>query len=339
MARPVRHGPIRWAGRAVSGRPSSPGGTGHRSVLPVMWMNTSSRFGSPTGVGETAAARGHGLGHRGHESGGLAVHQDPQTPPSGGRVVEALRLADPVEHADGTCQQRVAVGPGAGVDGAVEGALAGHVAHQRGRRVEGQQGAVVDDGHPVAQRGRLLHVVGGDHHRGARRPEFGHLLPEEQACRGVEARRRLVEEEHRRRVHEGPGDHHPLDLAAGEVVGPALGPVGQPELVEQGVGPPGPVGPGHAVVAGVEQQVLSDRQRPVEVVLLGHHAEHPAGADGVGHHVDARPQRPGPGGARCGRQVPMVVDLPAPFGAEEAEASPRPTRKLTPARESTAARG
>ena len=47
---------------------------------------------------------------------------------------------------------------------------------------------------------------------------------------------RLVEEQHRRRVHEGPGDHHALDLAAREVVGPAVAPVGQAELLEQLVG-------------------------------------------------------------------------------------------------------
>jgi hypothetical protein len=38
-------------------------------------------------------------------------------------------------------------------------------------------------------------------------------------------------------VHERAGDHHPLRLPAGEEVGLVAGPVEEPELVEQLVGP------------------------------------------------------------------------------------------------------
>src|SRR5580693_269710 len=50
-------------------------------------------------------------------------------------------------------------------------------------------------------------------------------------------------------VHEGPGDHHALDLTAREVVRPAAAPVTQPELLEQLVGQLLALSPRHAVIA------------------------------------------------------------------------------------------
>ena len=44
-------------------------------------------------------------------------------------------------------------------------------ADQLGRRAEGDDLAVVDDRHPVAQALGLVHVVGGEQHRAALRRE------------------------------------------------------------------------------------------------------------------------------------------------------------------------
>ena len=60
----------------------------------------------------------------------------------------------------------------------------------------------------------------------------------------------------------------------------------KPNWLEKLIRPGLPHGPRHPVIAGVEEQVLADRQRTVEVVLLGYHAQHAAGAHRVGGHVD-----------------------------------------------------
>ena len=48
--------------------------------------------------------------------------------------------------------------------------------------------------------------------------QLAQAIPDEEARRRIEARRRLVEEEHLGRVHERAGDHHALRLPTGEEV-------------------------------------------------------------------------------------------------------------------------
>ena len=120
-------------------------------------------------------------------------------------------------------------------------------------------------------------------------------------------------------MHEGAGDHHPLDLTARKVVGAAVGPVGQSELGQQLVGQGHPSRPWHPVIAGVEQEVLTHGQGAVEVVGLRDDTEHSSCSDRIADHINA-----GHGGAAVvGRtlvvRIPMVVVLPAPLGAQEAE--------------------
>ncbi len=97
------------------------------------------------------------------------------------------------------------------------------------------------------------------------------------------------------------------------------GPVGQAELVEELVGQLLAPRPRHPVIAGVEEQVLADRQRAVQIVLLGDHAEYPTGADRVGDHVDAGHAGPSPGGADPGGQDPDGRGLAGTVRSEEPE--------------------
>ena len=88
-----------------------------------------------------------------------------------------------------------------------------------------------------ASSGGLVHVVRRQDERHAALAQLAQAVPDEQARGRVEPGRRLVEEQHLRRVHQRAGDHHALRLAAGEEVGLVLGAVEQPELLEQLVGP------------------------------------------------------------------------------------------------------
>ena len=104
------------------------------------------------------------------------------------------------------------------------------------RGVEREQPPVVDDRHPLAELVGLFHVVRGEHDRLAVGVELADDVPQREAALRVEARGRLVEEQHVGLVHDRPRHHQPLRHAAGELVGAGIGPVGQAELLEQRAG-------------------------------------------------------------------------------------------------------
>ena len=93
---------------------------------------------------------------------------------------------------------------------------------QAGRRVEGDDPALVDDGDPVAELVGLLHVVRREEDRLPVDVELAEDLPQGDAALRVEAGGGLVEEQDRRPVHDRPGDHQPLGHAAGEGVDPGV---------------------------------------------------------------------------------------------------------------------
>ena len=79
-------------------------------------------------------------------------------------------------------------------------------------------GAVVahrEERGPVADAGRLLHVVGHDDDRVVL-AQLGHQLLDAEGRDGIERRRRLVHEDHLRVDRERPGDAQPLLLPARE---------------------------------------------------------------------------------------------------------------------------
>jgi hypothetical protein len=110
---------------------------------------------------------------------------------------------------------------------------------------------VIHDPDLVGQAGGLVHVVRGQEQR---HPAFAQLpepVPHEQPRGGVEPGGRLVEKQHLGLVHQRPGDHHALGLAAREQVGLDVAALAQSKLLEQLVG----AGLGHrgrnAVIRGV----------------------------------------------------------------------------------------
>ena len=139
---------------------------------------------------------------------------------------------------------------------------------QAAGRVVGDHLAVVHDRDPVAQAVGLEHVVRRQQERRPQLPQLDDPLPEEQPRLRVEPRRRLVEHEQLRLVHQRPGDHQPLGHPARVLVDLVGLPPAQAEPVEQLERPLAPVPPRRAEVGSVEGQVLERRQRPVEVAHL-----------------------------------------------------------------------
>jgi class 3 adenylate cyclase len=120
-------------------------------------------------------------------------------------------------------------------------------------------------------------------------------------------------------MHERAGDHHPLRLPSGEEVRLVARAVEQPELIEQLVGPLLAFARGDAVVSGVEDEVVADRDRPVEIALLGDDGQLPSRTHGIARDVD--PAEPRRAGSRpdAGRHHPHRRRLPRAIRAEQAE--------------------
>ena len=138
----------------------------------------------------------------------------------------------------------------------------------------------LDADHPVGQRHH--HRVVGGHQRG---DALGLHHPAQQrhhrqARLGVQLPGRLVGDQQPGRAGQGPGDRHPLLLAAGQLARPLLGVVGQADQVQQqldptlalrrrGRGPaaaarrrsPRPTAPGSARTSGTRTTTFSRRSR------------------------------------------------------------------------------
>ena len=125
--------------------------------------------------------------------------------------------------------------------------------------------------HPV---GQLRHpvIVGGDHHgppgagQVAQQPQDPLHLDVVQMGRG------LVGHHQRRIVGQGAGDGHPLLLPAGELGRTVVGPFGQPDHIEQYLGPvagPAPPDPGQPER---DDDVAQRREAGDEVEGLEDHA-------------------------------------------------------------------
>ena len=116
--------------------------------------------------------------------------------------------------------------------------------------------ALRDDRDPVAERVGLEHVVGRQQDRLARVGERGDRRAELARAHGVEADRRLVEEEHLRVVEQPAGDVqallHPARVTLGTLVLPAL----EPDELEQLVDPRLLDLRGHSVELGEVAQVV-----------------------------------------------------------------------------------
>jgi class 3 adenylate cyclase len=215
--------------------------------------------------------------------------------PVGGTVPGGVDRLDAVDSLQR--RERVDDGPVCGTVGReLERAFALERPHQRIGRVEGEQPTVIHDPDPVREQSRLVHVVGREDQRHVGVAQLAQAVPDEEPRRRIETRRRLVEEEHPRRVHERAGDHHALGLPAGEEVRLVARTVEQAELLEQLIGALVALPRRHAVVRRVEDEVVADRDRPVEVAPLRHDGELLPRPHGVADDLDAAdPGQPGRG--------------------------------------------
>ena len=122
--------------------------------------------------------------------------------------------------------------------GELQGRAAGQPAHQRLGRVEREQLAVVHDRRRGRQLGRLVHVVGREDDRDAAGTQLPQPVPDEQARRRVEsgasARRGTAPSERASApVRSSRAAIWPPENMSGLIVGP----IGQPELLEQLLAP------------------------------------------------------------------------------------------------------
>jgi hypothetical protein len=119
-------------------------------------------------------------------------------------------------------------------------------------------------------------------------------------------------------------------LAAREQVRLHVAALAQAELLEEVVRSHGRLGPADAVVGGVEDEVLADRDRAVEVAALWHDREPAARPYRIPDDVDATDRRPAAVGPDARGEHPTVVVLPAPFGPKRPNTSPASTVKEIP---------
>ncbi len=149
----------------------------------------------------------------------------------------------------------------------------------------------------------VRHEDGGDAERLLQRAD---LLAQRDADLGVERRERLVEQEHLRLVGDGAGERDALLLAAGELVGVAVGEVRQLDQLQHLLDPRADLGGGLLRHLEAEADIVGHRHVGEQRIGLEHHADialvgrqvgdvAPADADGAGgglleagHHAQRR---------------------------------------------------
>ena len=139
----------------------------------------------------------------------------------------------------------------------------------------------------LAQLLGLVHVVRRDDQGDALALEPEEPVPQDVPGLGVEARRRLVEEQDLRVVDEGPGDRQAALHAAGERLDRVRAALGELGEVEELVGALTDHRPRQPEVAPVDVEVLLHGDLHVEVVLLRAVAEAGPHRCAVGDRVEA----------------------------------------------------
>ena len=140
-------------------------------------------------------------------------------------------------------------------------------------RVERDDLAVVHDRDPVAPLG-LVHVVGGHEDRDLLALlELADVVPDRAARLRIEADRRLVEEQHARRVHQPARDLQPSAHPAGERSHDRVLAIPEPDHLHHLLHPRLDEVGLHAVELGVQLEVLGGGQVAVERRILEHEAD------------------------------------------------------------------
>ena len=150
--------------------------------------------------------------------------------------------------------------------------------------------------------------------------------------REVEVARRLVDEQHLRIADQGPGDRHALHLAAGQLAGIVIGPVGQTDGLKRGLSAPQAFGAPHASIDEWRGHVLERGRAGQQVVELEDEAEEavaqlrPAGIVEGGDVVAGEEVGAGVGAVQQAENVEKV-DFPEPERPVQATHSPRRTAR------------
>ena len=240
-----------------------------------------------------------------------------------------LRLASGQLHGDGAaavaCQvaearellgERVAGARVGGHD--FDGRAADLLLQLRGRAL-GDDLAVVDDPHAVGQRVGLLEVLRGQEHGHALVVgEPRDLLPQRAAALQVQARRRLVEEQDARAVHERQREVQAALHAARVAADAAVGGFGQADALEQLLRAARAVGLRHSLQRRLQHQVLATGEDRVERGLLQRGADRRAHLRALAHDVEAADARAAAGRRQQRREHQHRRRLARAVGPEEA---------------------
>ena len=145
------------------------------------------------------------------------------------------------------------------------------------------------------------------------------LRPHQRPRLGIEAGRRLVEEQHLRAVDQAQRDVEATLHAAGVRLDLALGGVGEPEALELLVGAPAQLHARDAVELALEHEVLAARGLHVAAVLLADDADRAPDLQRRAEHVV--PGHPGASGVRSreGREDPDGGGFAGAVRPEQAE--------------------
>src|SRR5215216_705667 len=212
---------------------------------------------------------------------------------------------------------------------------------QRLRRVLRDDAAPVYDPDPVRQHVGLLQVLGRQEHRHpilAR--QTAHLRPHGAAALGVEARRRLVQKQDARPVHQGEREVQPPLHPAGVTAHPPVRGLREPDALQELSAPLFPLCSRQAVQSSLEPQVVAAGEERVEGGLLQRRPYRGAHLRPLLHDVVAGDAR----GAARGRQerrehqyrrglagpvrTEEAVDLSLPHGEAYAVYGPGPLPEL-----------
>jgi hypothetical protein len=161
--------------------------------------------------------------------------------------------------------------------------LAGEACQQVAGRIEGHHPSLLEHRNPPAQGFGLFKIVRGQDHRVAVAIEAADELPQALAQFDVDAGSRLVEDNHRRLVHQRLGDEHPSLHAAGQAAHVGVGLGREIQVGENLVDPVVIVA--NSEVAGLYAQGLAHREERVKDQFLRHHAQQTAGSAVVGDDV------------------------------------------------------
>jgi hypothetical protein len=189
---------------------------------------------------------------------------------------------------------------------------------------------VIDDGDVAAQGLGFLEVMRGEDDRRALRVETGQELPHAAAHLDIHAGGRLIEDQQARLVDQGAGNHQAPLHAAGQGPGRVVALVPQTQFAQVLLGALAGQFRWQAVVAGLVGDDIEHLLEQVEVELLRHDADEFLGTGEVRIDIHTvHGNRPSVLSTRE-QMMPMVVDLPAPFGPSRAKKSPCCTSRLMP---------